>query len=90
MYLILSKDAEQCKHLLTATHFPAASAHIQEMREGLHDIIQALTGCLSTQLIAVACLARLCTQVRTRLMPKCRFDTFCHLPHAFSASPLPP
>ena len=62
LYLVLSKDAEQCKHLAVGTHI-LSSGYVKDMKQGLHTAIQALGDCLPTQLIAVACLARLCTQV---------------------------
>ena len=78
LYLVLSKDTEQCKHLLVATHVmmdvaaseqsvtkARDSAYMQKLRKGLHVAVQALAGCLPTQLIAIACLARLCSQVST-------------------------
>ena len=65
------------------THFHS-SAYVQEMRQGWHVAVQALAGCLPTQLIAVACLARLCTQVN----PCHALCSSAHL--AYSGLPLPP
>ena len=67
LYLALSEDTEQCRHLLTGTHTLKWRETTRPLlQQGLHAAILNLwneKAALSTQLLAAACLARLCAQV---------------------------
>ena len=59
---------EQCKHLLLHTHRLNSDGHepkfLSVVQGGLDPAVRALSGHLTTQLTAGACLAMLCTEVR--------------------------
>lgn len=73
LYLVLSNDVEQCKHLLAGKH-SLTSGYMTNMKELLHEGFHAALrylrdkkAPLHAQLFTAACLARLCTQVRSNL-----------------------
>ena len=67
LYLILSADAEQCRHLLGGTH-TLTDGYMTSVKEGFHGALRHLhSAALPVQLMTVACLALLCTQVHSSL-----------------------
>ena len=75
LYLALSNDTEQCRHLLEgthtlSTHTPDSVRRLPQRR--LHPVLITLRregAALSTQLLTAACLARLCAQVQPTPLP---------------------
>ena len=64
LYVALVDD-EQSRHLLLCTHSPFGAYIGREA--GPVQLVENLTGQLTSQLTAAACLARLCVLVRMRL-----------------------
>ena len=71
LYVALVDD-EQCKQLLLDTHSPSGTyINNNQVQNGFHEAITSLTNQLTAQLTAAACLARMCSLVRSCKLYSC-------------------